>query len=784
MTDAHANGYDTSRSAAGDRSPWLIAVVVSIATFMQVLDTSIANVALRHIAGSLAAGVDESTWVITTYLVASAVIVPVSAWLMNVVGRKRFYMICVTLFTVSSVLCGLASSLALLIFFRVFQGLGGGGMVPSEQAILADTFPPAQRAQAFALYGIAVIVAPTIGPALGGWITDNWSWHWIFFINLPVGIVSLVLVHWLLVEPDALERERRERLAGGLHVDWGGIILVGIWLGCLEIVLDKGQREDWFQSNFINTFAALSTIAFLLFVPWELTRREPIVDLSLMGRRQFVVCFVMMMMVGATMFSSTQLLPQLLQESFNYTATLSGLALVLGGITMLLMMPITAQATKFIQPRYLMALGLLIMAASMWHFTSLPPDASFSFFSWARAYQMIGMPFLFVPITIASYSGLPPEQTNQASALINVARNLGGSIGVSMATTMLAQRAQFHQARLVDHLAPSSLQYQEALRQAAAHFAAMGASQADAQRQALGWMAQQVEMQSSLLSYIDVFWMFAVAGALLIRWRCCCSARHRRGRMRPRIDAKLFRGRHLGCRAFVVWKLRGRRGHHRGAGGEDIVPVSVAGRIDTHAIDHLLGLLGARAVRQQLAIPADGVDRAPGAEVEDRRVPVDPQRQHRRAEKVGHHIVAGEAAHRPAMLAGHHRGMRAVDQAPGTVARSEHAGHAFHPHERVDRKAAEPIAFHRDERSQRVRPHAGAPDDGRRGNGFARLERRTAGVDRGDAHVDAALDPERGKRLVDHGLRMRAHIRADAGIGIGKNDARVRGVEHATQFPG
>jgi MFS family permease len=263
-----STGLEQTRSAAGDRNPWLIAVVVSIATFMQVLDTSIANVALRHIAGSLAAGIDESAWIITTYLVASAVIVPISAWLMSVIGRKRFYMLCVALFTGSSLLCGLAPSLGMLIFFRVLQGLGGGGMVPSEQAILADTFPPERRAQAFAVYGIAVVVAPTIGPTLGGWITDNWSWEWIFFINVPIGIVSLVLVQWLLVEPEALKRERRELLASGLHIDWGGIILVGVWLGCLEIVLDKGQREDWFQSNFINGFATASAIAFVLFVPW------------------------------------------------------------------------------------------------------------------------------------------------------------------------------------------------------------------------------------------------------------------------------------------------------------------------------------------------------------------------------------------------------------------------------------------------------------------------------------------------------------------------------------
>jgi MFS transporter, DHA2 family, multidrug resistance protein len=366
-----------TRSATGDRSPWLIAVVVSIATFMQVLDTSIANVALRYIAGSLAAGVDESTWVITTYLISSAVIVPISGWLLSAVGRKRFYMLCVALFTLSSLLCGLAPSLPLLIFFRILQGLGGGGMVPSEQAILADTFPPEKRAQAFALYGIAVIVAPTIGPTIGGWITDNLSWHWIFFINVPIGAASLALVQWLLVEPEALVRERRQRLAQGLAIDWGGIVLVA--LGCLEIVLDKGQREDWFQSSFIDAFAAVAALAFVLLIPWELVRKDPIVDLRLLGRRQFAGSFIMMLMVGASLFSSTQLLPQLLQENFRYTATLSGLALMPGGIAMLIMMPIAARMTDMVEPRYLMAAGMLILAVAMYHLTSLQGDASFGF---------------------------------------------------------------------------------------------------------------------------------------------------------------------------------------------------------------------------------------------------------------------------------------------------------------------------------------------------------------------------------------------------------------------
>src|ERR1700733_11104305 len=261
---------DLSRSAAGNRNPWLIAVVISIATFMQVLDTSIANVALRNIAGSMAAGIDESTWILTSYLVASAVVLPISGWLSGIIGRKRFYMGCVATFTVSSILCALAPNLTMLIIFRVLQGLGGGGMAPSEQSMLADTFTVRQRSQAFALYGIAVIVAPTIGPTLGGWLTDNLSWHWIFLINGPIGVMSLILVQFMVTEPELLVRERRERLAAGLKIDWVGFALVTIALGCLEVVLDKGQREDWFASSFIIFFFSVSMVAFVLFIPWEL----------------------------------------------------------------------------------------------------------------------------------------------------------------------------------------------------------------------------------------------------------------------------------------------------------------------------------------------------------------------------------------------------------------------------------------------------------------------------------------------------------------------------------
>jgi DHA2 family multidrug resistance protein len=517
MSDAAAGGRGAQpRSAAGDHNPWLIAVVVSIATFMLVLDTSIANVALVNIAGDLAAGTEEATWIITTYLVANAIIIPISGWLANVIGRKRYYMMCVAGFTISSFLCGIAWNLQSLIFFRVLQGLSGGGMAPSEQSILADTFPPNKRAQAFALYGIAVIIAPTIGPTLGGWITDNYSWHWIFFINVPFGILSVSLVQWLLVEPEVLVRERQERLRHGLRVDWIGFLLVTVMLGFLEIVLDRGQQDDWFASNFILSFALVSGLAFLLFVPWEATRTDPIVDVRLLFRRQFGTSFLVMLAVGAILFGSTQILPQLMQTAFGYSAYISGLVLMPGGLAMLFVMPAAGQITNWIQPKYLIAFGLFVIAIALWHMTSLDANVGFDWFAWARVYQMIGLPFLFIPINTAAYADLPPAKTNQASSLINVARNLGGSFGISLANTEIAQQTQVNHANLVTHVVPTSPVYRQTLQRAADYFMAHGETAYQAQHQAIGWIGQVIERQAALLAYMDVFWLAALFSALII----------------------------------------------------------------------------------------------------------------------------------------------------------------------------------------------------------------------------------------------------------------------------
>jgi MFS transporter, DHA2 family, multidrug resistance protein len=509
-------GDDLSRSAAGERNPWLIAVVISIATFMQVLDTSIANVALRNIAGALAAGVDESTWVVTSYLVASAVVLPISGWLSGVIGRKRFYMLCVATFTGASLLCAFAPNLGTLIVFRVLQGLGGGGMAPSEQAMLADTFPARQRSQAFALYGVAVIVAPTVGPTLGGWLTDNYSWHWIFLINGPIGLLSLVLVHWLVDEPEVLRRERAEQLAGGLKVDWIGFLLIALCLGSLEVVLDKGEREDWFQSGFILTFFTLSMAALVLFVPWELSLDDPIVDIRLFGRRQFATANLLMLALGAILFGTIQIIPQLLQLAFGYTATLSGLALMPGGIAMLLMMPLVGFISNYVAPKWLIGIGMGSVALAMWHMMSLSPDVDFWFFAWARVHQTIGLPFLFIPITSASYAGLPADKSGQASSLINVSRNVGGSIGVSVAGTVLAQHTQVHQAYLTGNLVPSSPAFQAAIQHATATLIGQGVPPAAASSQAYGLIGQTVTQQATLLAYNDVFLGYAVLAAILV----------------------------------------------------------------------------------------------------------------------------------------------------------------------------------------------------------------------------------------------------------------------------
>ena len=504
---AAATSRAPAGSVSGAGSPWLIAVLVALATFMEVLDTTIANVALRYIAGGLGVSQDEASWVVTTYLVANAVVLTASSFLARTFGRKTFFLACLSLFTLSSILCGMATNLQSMLLFRVLQGFAGGGMVPVAQSILVDAFPPAKRGQAFALFGVAVVVAPVVGPTLGGWLSDNYSWHWCFLINGPVGLIAVALISLILREPAAAVAERQRAKQQGLRFDLVGFALVASFLGALEIVLDRGLIDDWFGSTFIVTFAVISGLAFVLMIPWELTRRTPAVDIRMLGTRQFGSCFVVMLATGAILYATTQFLPQLVQELFGYTATWAGLMLSPGGLVTMLMMFVVGRLSGKVQPKYLIATGAALAALSMFDLTNVYGDLDFWFFADSRMLLGIGLPLIFIPITTASYDGISPDKTDQASALLNMARNTGGSVGVSLASNVLAHREQFHQSRLVEHAIPSSVQYQQTLEQVTQFFVHQGSSLLQAQQQAFSWIGQQVQIQASFLAYMDVFWV-------------------------------------------------------------------------------------------------------------------------------------------------------------------------------------------------------------------------------------------------------------------------------------
>ena len=500
-----AGGWSPARSAAGARSPWMIVGIISIATFMEVLDTSIANVSLNHIAGSLSVSPDESKWVLTSYLVANAVVIPISGWLSNVIGRKRYYMLSVALFTFASFLCGIAPNIQFLVLARVLQGIGGGGLAPSEQSMLADTFPPAKRGQAFAAYAFVIIVAPVIGPTIGGWVTDNYSWHWIFLVNVPVGFLSLFLVNIYVDEPKVLIAERKALLKGGLSVDWVGFLLVAIGLGSLEIFLDRGERDDWFSSGFITAAAIIAVVALAFLVIWELTRKDPIVDLRLMGNRNFAGVLAVMFTTGVVLFGSIQLIPAMLQQVFGYTATDAGLAMTAGGVATVLAVPFAGQLVGKVDVRVLIGGALVVSAIALGNLTTLSIDASFADVAWARAYGAVALPFLFVPLSAAAYTGLKPNQTNEASALLNVFRNLGGSVGIAAGQAWLSVESQVRQSRLVEHLSPLSPNYPAGLASLEAAMRSGGMAAAAATQAAQGQLYHIVARQAAMSGYLDVY---------------------------------------------------------------------------------------------------------------------------------------------------------------------------------------------------------------------------------------------------------------------------------------
>jgi DHA2 family multidrug resistance protein len=493
-------------------NPWVIAFTVTLATFMEVLDTSIANVALPHIAGGLSASQDEATWVLTSYLVSNAVILPVSAWLSSRVGRKRFYMTCVALFTLSSMLCGIAPTLPALIFFRVLQGVGGGGLAPSEQAILADTFPPAQRGMAFAMYGLAVVFAPAIGPTLGGYIVDHVSWRWIFYINVPVGIASLFLSSIIVHDPPWLAEEKER--SKGVRVDWFGLALVSVAFGSLQYVLDKGQEDDWFSSPLIVVFTMATVVCMLGTVVWEWSHPAPIVNVQLFRNRNFAVSGALMFTLGAVLYGTTVLLPLFLQTLMGYSAQDAGEVLSAGGLVTMTLMPVAGVLVSRVPAKYIIAAGYTLLALALTHMSNLNLQVDPHTATMYRVYQAIPLAFLFIPINTVCYIGVPREQNNQVAGLMNLARNIGGSVGIAFFSTMLVRRSQTFQDLLVGHVTGTSPYLQERLAQLERAFS--GASPAQAMRRAYGALYGVVQQQAALLSYQAIIQDLTVLCVVLV----------------------------------------------------------------------------------------------------------------------------------------------------------------------------------------------------------------------------------------------------------------------------
>jgi len=514
---AQADTPEQSASAARAQwrprfNPWLIAVVVAVAAFMEVLDTSIANVALPYMAGSLGASNDQSTWVLTSYLVSNAIVLPISGWLSSVFGRKRFFMTCLTIFTISSLLCGIAPSLSAIIFFRVLQGLGGGGLQPMAQAILADTFPPEKRGLAFALYGVTVIVAPTVGPTLGGWITDNYTWRWIFFINLPVGILALFLVYRLIDDPPWAKR-----VQGAIaRIDYVGVSLLILGVGALQVMLDRGQEDDWFGSGFITTFAVLAAAGLISLVIWEWFYKTPVIEVRLFKNLNFLGANGMMFMLGLMLFSSLVMMPLFLQSLLGYTAESAGLVLSGGGVLLLFLMPVAGVLSNKVPSKYLVAFGWITLSAAMYYSTQrLDLAISFRSASLLRIVQVFGLGFLFVPINLSSYVGMPAEKSGSVAGLVNFMRNIGSSVGTSMVTTLLARRAQVHQVYLVANVIAGQPAFRRSNGALAGHLGTSHIGPAGASTHAYALLYQSVLAEATTLAYIDTFRVLSIGAAIM-----------------------------------------------------------------------------------------------------------------------------------------------------------------------------------------------------------------------------------------------------------------------------
>ncbi|MDQ0204751.1 DHA2 family efflux MFS transporter permease subunit [Pectinatus haikarae] len=489
-------------------NPMLVSMAVSLATFMEILDTTIVNVALSSIAGSLGAGTDESTWVLTSYLVSNGIVLPLSGWLSSLVGRKKFFISCILGFTMTSFLCGISTSLPMLIICRLLQGLAGGGLQPSQQAIIKDSFPPAKLGMAFAITGLTTVLAPILGPSLGGYITDNFNWRWIFFMNVPVGFLAVFLVNLLVSDPPSAQKKKT------VGIDCIGLGLIAVGLGALQIVLDKGQQEDWFDSSFIIIFASIAAAGLIAAIYWLTKQKNPIVKLSLFKNPSFTMPCIMLFFVGFALYSSSALLPMMVQENFGYNATLSGLVLSPAGISVMVMMPVVGRLVNRVQAKYLIAIGMLLNAFGMWFTGLATPQTDYSTFVIMRIFQTLGLPFLFIPASTLAFSKISPEDSSNASAIVSLMRNLGGSIGIAIVTNKLIHSEQIEQANLVRHLTTDNPGYREALAQSIRTIADMGVPLPQAATSALGHIYQEFIHQASILAFRDVYDF--VAAVLLI----------------------------------------------------------------------------------------------------------------------------------------------------------------------------------------------------------------------------------------------------------------------------
>ncbi|HUX45178.1 MAG TPA: DHA2 family efflux MFS transporter permease subunit [Terracidiphilus sp.] len=500
-------------------NPWLIAATVAIAAFMEVLDTSIANVALEHIAGSLGASPNQATWVLTSYLVANAIVLPLGGWASSILGRRNFFGLCILIFTAASFLCGAAPSLTALLIFRIIQGAGGGGMQPMAQAIMADSFEPQKRGQAFALYGIVAVLAPSIGPTLGGWITDNYSWRWIFFINIPVGILAFILLNRLVEDPPWIKADR-SRLR---HMDYLGLAFLTIGMGALQIMLDKGEENDWFHSNFIRICCFLFVAGIISLVVWEWRQKHPLINLKIFRFKNFAICCFLMMLVGGVLNANTVLQPEFLQQLLGYDATTAGLALTAGGIALVIVMPMAGIATSKVSARWLAVTGFIMFTVTFRIAAEVSNlQMTFAQASWLRVIQMLPLPFCFISITNAAYVGMPKEDSNQVAGLINFVRNIGGSILIAVTNAQLTTRSLWHQQHLQSAMQSGSIGFQLHLNALTGYFdskfgagnghgIALGAIYAQLNQQAAMQGFQDVYMELSWMSVVLVFLAFMLS---------------------------------------------------------------------------------------------------------------------------------------------------------------------------------------------------------------------------------------------------------------------------------